>query len=321
MYNLPLDIQRLIAEYAIDRYPIKIVDWLSKLGFNVRFEVIGNRNPMAIQYIEELINYGRFKENRNYCGIELIKNPIAVDIVRKNKDTTLKHCFRWCDFCENKSIDAIRFISSSIENVLHYSAWNSLCENPFAIDIISERIDKCIEFKTWDRLALNENAIHILHPFLDRLSITGWKNLCTNKNAESILMANLSKIENLGIRYILLSNPCFINSAREHLSRYKTLSAAELIMVFKNPLISEYVDYSMIEWIVCNNIYLDHYIFSRIEYIHHIKKLLESGMVRINTVLSHLSLNPAIFEIDKDMLKIKVDDFLRSIDNYPPILV
>lgn len=77
--------------------------------------------------------------------------------------------------------------SSSIAHLCSQYLWETLCENPNAMDLIYRNPDKI----SWSHLSKNPNAIELLRQNQDKID---WKRLCLNPNAIQLLEENPSKI-------------------------------------------------------------------------------------------------------------------------------
>jgi len=240
LHQLPIDIKSLIVSKFSTLFPKKYIfkEWIpvDKLRCSI---LCANVN--AIDIITE--EYNRDPDSKRLDWYNICMNPSLIDIIEKehkrkpininwnilslnrnaielldqkihqgeNSSTLpLKQQINWNNLALN--LNAVHLMQDKInseKNYRHKAYWNTLCENPNAIDIIKKEYKRKTNRLNWKYISKNPNAIDLIEAklkeeenipieVLNKINTKhkiSWRWLSTNPNAIHILNNNFEKID------------------------------------------------------------------------------------------------------------------------------
>lgn len=262
----------------------KLREWIPERAINSKF-ICGNphafRKNIQRRKIED-ISWNWFSKNTH---------PGAVHMMEQNVHSKQ---LLWSFISANPS--AIYLLKRHPENINK----RYLNSNPEGISLLEENLDWIIP----DILACNKNGIQLLKSSV-KCKRYYWNNLCSNPSAKAIkvIKKNLSKIDFEGLSKN--TNPEVIPIILANLDKcnWSELSRNPIMV----PLLKENQHKINWEYLFGNNSE------EAMELIHeNIQKLDETG-VELGLGLGLLSLNPAIFILDKDAMMRQVQHFAEDL--------
>jgi hypothetical protein len=305
--DIPIDVLKLTASFLV-KPKMKLLDWIQidKLDQNwllsnpceAAINVIKIhtdkmdfcnlfRHASTVQIIRLLKMIGSNIESLNEGDWQVLSfNPNAIDLLEANFDK-----INWRNLSRNPN--AIHLLENNLDKI----DWELLSVNSNAIHLLEKHFEKI----DWSMLSFNCNAIHLLEKHLDKID---WRHLSINTNTsiiDALLKTDFNNTSNAISWYGLSMNP----NAIHILEKYPEKINWWMLSKNQNAIHLLEANPDKILW---------NYLSENSNAIHLLKAHYNEKLDESYIDWRYLSINPSIFEIDNEQLKIDVFKKANIID-------